>query len=161
MIDITSSPVKRSQSSEFLPESTSDMYSSITDSDSHEYRKLKSEDDCYFHNPKWPVWSRCSDGVPCEELIVLILKDASKRGASYGFLCYWFELSAYDNGSWDISTPRKMYKVEESDNKGNISVKRANSAGPDVYTLCCWVPCIVHVFSRVLSHVTFEYACNG
>ena len=29
MIDLTSSPVKRSQSFEFLPESSSDMYSSI------------------------------------------------------------------------------------------------------------------------------------
>ena len=28
-----------------------------------------------------------------------------------------------------------MYKVEGSDNKLNISVKKANSAGPDVYTL--------------------------
>ena len=84
MRDITSSPVKRSQSSEFLPESASDMYSSITDSDSHEDRKTKSEDDCYFYNPKWPVWSRRSDVVPCEEPIALILKDSSelRRGAS-------------------------------------------------------------------------------
>ena len=36
-----------------------------------------------------------------------------------------------------ISLPQelRMYKVEGSDNKGNISVKKANSAGPDVYTL--------------------------
>ena len=88
MIDLTSSPVKRSQSFEFLPESSSDMYSSITDSGSHEDRKTKSEDDCYFHNPKWPVWSRRSDGAPCEELIALILKDASKRSASCCSLCY-------------------------------------------------------------------------
>ena len=43
--------------------------------------------------------------------------------------------TAGDNSSWGISAPRRMYKVEESDDKGNISVKRANSAGPDVYTL--------------------------
>ena len=153
-IDLTSSPVKRSQSSEVLPDSASasDMYSSITDSDSDEDGKTKSEDDCYFHNPKWPVWSRRSDGVLCEELIALILNDASKHpdkicksrpvGVRHNAL-FVIDLNSVplknltvdDNGSWDISTPRRMYKVEEIDNKGNISVKRANSAGPDVYTL--------------------------
>ena len=36
-----------------------------------------------------------------------------------------------------ISLPQELriYKVEGSDNKGNISVKKANSAGPDEYTL--------------------------
>ena len=43
------------------------------------------------------------------------------------------DLTADDNGSWDISTLRRMYKVVESGNKGNISVRRGNSAGPDVY----------------------------
>ena len=98
---------------------------------------------CYFHNPKWPVWSRRSDGVPCEQRIALILNDASKHpdktcksrpvGVHHNALFVidlnsvpLKNLTADENGSWDISTPRRMYKVEESDNKGNISVKRVN-----------------------------------
>ena len=44
------------------------------------------------------------------------------------------DLTADDNGSWAFSTLRRMYKVAESGNKENISVRRANSAGPDKYT---------------------------
>ena len=45
-------------------------------------------------------------------------------------------LTADDNGSWDICTPRRIYKIETSDSNGNIlSIKRANTTRPGVYTL--------------------------
>ena len=113
-------------------QSASDMYSSITDSDSDEEVKTESEGDFYFHNPKWPVWSRSSEGIPCEQLITLILSDAFTHpdkickgrpvGVRHNALfvialnCVSLKnLTADDNGSWDICTPRRMYQVEKSD----------------------------------------------
>lgn len=124
------------------------MYSNITDSDLDEEVKTESEGDLYFHNPKWPVWSRSTEGIPCEQLITLILSDAFKHpdkicksgpvGVSHNALfvidlnCVSLKnLTADDNGSWDICTPRRMYQIEKSDSNGNIlSIKR-----PGAYTL--------------------------
>ena len=129
------------------------MYSNITDSDLDEEVKTESEGDLYFHNPKWPVWSRTSEGIPCEQLITLILSDAFKHpdkicksgpvGVSHNALfvielnCVSLKnLTADDNGSWDICTPRRMYQIEKSDSNRNIlSIKRTNTTGSGAYTL--------------------------
>ena len=115
--------------------------------------KTESEGDFYFHNPKWPVWSRSSEGIPCEQLITLILSDAFTHpekiyksrpvGVRHNAVfvidlnCVSLKnLTADDNGSWDICSPRRMYQIEKSDSNRNIlSIKRANTTGSGVYTL--------------------------
>lgn len=135
-VDLTASPVKSHiTKSTYLvvvvDDSVSDeMYSNIPDSESDDEMGEETKGDFYFHNPKWPVWSRRSEGLPCEQLIPLILHDAAKQPV---MICTsrpvavrhnalfvidlssvpLKDLTADDNGSWAVSTPRRMYTIEK------------------------------------------------
>lgn len=156
VIDLTTSPMKSStktwHSVDSMADSDDEMFSRLPDSESEEEEYKKDVDDFYFNNPKWPVWSRNSEGLPCEELIKLILQDSAKQPTS---ICKsrpvavrhnavfvvdldsvpLKNLTADDNGSWSISTPRRMYQVKHS-NTGNIlSIKKTDTVSSDTYTL--------------------------
>lgn len=148
--------LKSTASVVLLDDSASDhdeIYSNLPDSDSDDGMGEDTKGDFYFQNPKWPVWSRRSEGLPCEQLFSLIMHDATKQS---GIICrsrpvavrhnalFVVDLSSVplkdltsdDNGSWEVSTPRRMYTIEKNNDTGTIlSIKRASTPGTDVYTL--------------------------
>lgn len=148
--------LKSTASVVLLDDSASDhdeIYSNLPDSDSNDGMGEDTKGDFYFQNPKWPVWSRRSEGLPCEQLFSLIMHDATKQS---GIICrsrpvavrhnalFVVDLSSVplkdltsdDNGSWEVSTPRRMYTIEKNNDTGTIlSIKRASTPGTDVYTL--------------------------
>ena len=135
-----------------MADSDGKMFSRLSDSESDEEECKKDVDDFYYNNQKWPVWSRNSEGLPCEELIKLILQDAAKqpqgicksRPVAVRHNALFVvdldsvplrNLTADDNGSWAISTPRRTYQVKGSSTGNILSIKKTETAGSDVYTL--------------------------
>ena len=155
VIDLTASPVKLECktlcSVSCKMESDDDIFSRLSDSESDQGSD-KNVDDFYFNNPKWPVWSRNSEGLPSEELIKLILHGSAKHPA---IICKsrpvavrhnapfivdlnsvpLKNLTADDNGAWSISSPRRMYQVKWSDTGSILSITKTDTAGSDTYTL--------------------------
>ena len=155
VIDLTASPVKLECktlcSVSCKMESDDDIFSRLSDSESDQGSD-KNVNDFYFNNPKWPVWSRNSEGLPSEELIKLILHGSAKHPA---IICKsrpvavrhnapfivdlnsvpLKNLTADDNGAWSISSPRRMYQVKWSDTGSILSITKTDTAGSDTYTL--------------------------
>lgn len=112
---------------------------------------MSSVEDCYLNNPKLPVWSRETEGLSANRLIEMILtsqgssKICQHRPTSVRHNVVFVidlekvdtkDITADDNGSWDISSPRRKYLVDKDNETGNIkSIKRASEDGRNVYTL--------------------------
>lgn len=104
-----------------------------------------------MNNPNWPVWSRETEGLSSNRLIEMILmsqgssKICQDRPLSVRHNTVFVidlkkvnikDITADDNGSWDISSPRRKYHVERDHETGHIkSIKRALEDAKNVYTL--------------------------
>ena len=135
-----------------------EIYSDLpldSDDDDNVSKGTQLQVDYYHNNRKWPVWSRSTKGIPSEELIKLVMTGALENplkvcthrpiGVRHNALFVLDlkkikleDVTADDNGSWSISTPRRFYEVERSEIGKVISVNRTRaeaSSHRGVYTL--------------------------